>query len=228
MTTPQTNLSNVAVSVPEEQLRAQIYRLLARFLANPPNRSDLDAAAAMQGDDTDFGKAIAAFSKAASSADIDEVSEEYHDLFIGLTRGELLPFASYYLTGFLNEKPLAKLRSAMSAQGVEADPKVSEPEDHIAAVLDIMAGFILGDFGLPLSLDQQKEFYDEHIRSWAPHFFRDLESAKASRLYAKLAPVGRIFLEIEETAFSMVEPTAEPKTEAKAEPLAKPMIEESN
>lgn len=191
---------------PEDELRAQLYHFLARFLASPPSREELGIAAGMQEDapeESDLGEAFHTFSRLAARTDAETAEREYHDLFIGVGRGELLPYGSYYLTGFLHEKPLAKLRNDMQQLGIERSPEVSEPEDHIAALLDMMAGLITGEFGEPASLSEQKQFFDTHIASWAKHFFADLEGAKASVLYAALGTIGRHFMEIEETAFSM-------------------------
>ncbi len=80
---------------------------------------------------------------------------------------------------------------------------MKEPEDHIAALMDMMAGLISGEFGEPASLEEQKRFFEAHIASWASHFFADLEGAKSSVLYAALGTIGRHFMAIEETAFSM-------------------------
>lgn len=188
---------------PEDELRAHLYRLLARFLAAPPRREDLALAAAISGDDTALGKAVDTFAHVAARTDPEQAAQEYHDLFIGLGRGELLPYGSYYLTGFLNEKPLAVLRDDMARLGIARDPAVKEPEDHIAALMDMMAGLILGEFDASAALDEQKRFFDAHVASWAPHFFADLEAAKASVLYAALGAIGRHFMAIEETAFAM-------------------------
>ena len=98
-----TNLEQVSE---EEALRAQLYGLLAHFLARPPEADALASAAGLTGDDSDLGKALAGFAKLAAKTDHGQISQEYHDLFIGVGRGELLPYASYYLTGFLNEKPI--------------------------------------------------------------------------------------------------------------------------
>lgn len=188
---------------PEDELRAQLYHFLARFLASPPDNTGLESAAKMDGDDTELGKAFGVFANLASRTDVNKVGQEYQDLFIGVGRGELLPYGSYYLTGFLHEKPLAKLRDDMGRLGIEREPGVKEPEDHIAALMDMMAGLITGQFGAPAPLAEQKQFFDTHIASWASHFFADLEGAKSSVLYAALGTIGRHFMEIEETAFSM-------------------------
>jgi len=189
---------------PEDLLRAQCYRLIARFLSAPPSAADLERAAALSGDDSDLGRAVATFARVCAGSDAAGIASEYHDLFIGLARGELVPYGSYYLTGFLHEKPLAKLRQDMARLGVEREADVSEPEDHIASLCEMMAGFIDGSLARPLSLEEQKAFFKTHIGSWAPVLFRDMETAKASVLYATLGSVGRIFLDIEEGAFSMV------------------------
>lgn len=188
---------------PEDELRANVYRLLARWLADAPSSSDLSIASSLNGDDTPFGAAIRTFSHMSGRVDSEDANQEYHDLFIGVGRGELLPYASYYMTGFLNEKPLAKLRNDMVKLRIERDPDVKEPEDHIAALMEMMAGLITGEYGEPASLTEQKQFFDTHIGPWAEHFFADLEGAKHSVLYASLATVGRLFVEIEGTAFSM-------------------------
>src|SRR4029453_4869731 len=83
---------------PEDMLRAQCYRLLARFLSSPPTAADLADGARLTGDDSDLGRAISAFAHVCARSQVAAVAEEYHDLFIGLARGELVPFGSYYLT----------------------------------------------------------------------------------------------------------------------------------
>ncbi len=187
----------------EDELRAHLYRLVARFLAAAPDRSDLALAAGMTGDESALGQAVQTFAHLCAHTDPEQAGQEYHDLFIGVGRGELLPFGSYYLTGFLHEKPLAKLREDMTRLGIERDPAVKEPEDHVAALMDMMAGLITGEFGAPASLERQKTFFESHLATWIGHFFADLEAAKSSVLYAALGSIGRLFIEIEETAFSM-------------------------
>lgn len=193
-----------SVALAEEDVaRAHLYRLLARLLARPATADEIAFIASMGGDETELGQRIAALAEIAGRVDSTEIPLEYQDLFIGLGRGELVPYGSYYLTGFLQEKPLARLRQEMAAIGIERDPEVKEPEDHIAALMDMMAGLILGEFGEPASLDTQRRFFHGHVASWAKHFFRDLEGAGSSALYAAVGGVGRVFMDIEEVAFSM-------------------------
>lgn len=201
--------TDIAVVSDEDALRAQFYRLLARFLTAPPTQSDLNYASGLQGGDTPLGKAVHAFSRVAASTGLTAADDEYHALFIGVGRGELLPYGSYYLTGFLHEKPLARLRKDMARHGLEANPAATEPEDHAAALFDMMATLIDGriavDGGISrqLTLKEQKDFFDAHIASWMPLFFRDLEGATSSVFYAALAGIGSRFLEIESAAFEM-------------------------
>ena len=188
----------------EDALRAQLYSLLAFYLRAAPDQSGLDIAKQMDGDDTPIGKAITAFAKVAAKTDPETISQEYHDLFIGVGRGELLPYGSYYLTGFLNEKPLAKLRADMAVIGIERQPHVKEPEDHIAALCEMMSGLIEGTFEQTTDITKQKDFYQKHLAPWAGHFFADLEAARSSVFYACLGSVGAAFIDIENAAFEMV------------------------
>merc|ERR1712086_752479 len=112
----------------------------------------------MGSDDSSIGKAIKILAKLASSLDLHAIRDEYVRIFIGVGRGEILPFASYYLTGFLKDKPLAKLRNDMKEIGIEIEADVKEPEDHIASLFDIMSGLILGKFSKKFSIEDQKEF----------------------------------------------------------------------
>ncbi|KIN70320.1 Chaperone, TorD family [Sulfitobacter noctilucae] len=187
----------------EDRLRADLYNFLGLMLSAPPDQMLLDQCAGLSGDDSEIGKAIAGLSRVAKASKPAKVESEFNALFVGLGRGELLPYASYYLTGFLNEKPLATLRSDMAARAMTRPANVFEPEDNIASLMEMMAGMIVGRFGAPASLDSQKTFFNKHIAPWAGHFFADLEAAKNSILYASLGTVGREFMEIEREAFRM-------------------------
>jgi len=187
----------------EDRMRADLYDFLGLLLAGPPNRSLLKQTAALQGDDTPLGGAVAALARIAQHSAPPALEREFNALFIGLGRGELLPYASYYLTGFLNEKPLAGLRRDMAARGMTRAPNVYEPEDNIASCMEMMAGLITGRFGDPAPLADQTTFFNRHIGPWAGHFFTDLEAARNSVFYAPVGAVGRIFMGIETQAFRM-------------------------
>ncbi|MDA7426680.1 TorD/DmsD family molecular chaperone [Thalassococcus lentus] len=188
----------------EDRLRADLYNFMGLILSGPPDEMLLAQTASLTGDDSVLGQGIGTLAKMAKLSKPKAVESEYNRLFIGLGRGELLPYASYYLTGFLNEKPLAILRRDMAARGLTRADNVFEPEDNIASLLEMMGALIVGRFGQPAALDDQKTFFNRHLGPWATHFFTDLEGAKNSVFYASVGTVGRAFMEIEAEAFRLV------------------------
>ena len=190
--------------IPEEDaLRAQCYGLLSRLLVASPTDDVLDMVGAITGDETELGQGLNALAAAARAVTAETIVDEYEELFIGVGRGELLPYSSYYLTGFLHEKPLAKLRIEMVRLGIAYGDDVKEPEDHIGALCEMMAGLITGVYGEPADLVTQQRFFDTHIGEWAPKFFEDLEAAKASAFYMPVGTIGRLFMEVEAQAFNL-------------------------
>ena len=187
----------------EDRLRADLYNFLGLILSAPPDEMLLAQTAGLSGDDTALGQAIATLAKMARVTRPKAVESEYNRLFIGLGRGELLPYASYYMTGFLNEKPLAALRQDMTRHGLARAETVFEPEDNIASLMEMMGAMIVGRFGTPAPVATQKEFFNRHIATWAGHFFADLEGAKGSVFYAPVGSIGRTFMEIEAEAFRL-------------------------
>ncbi|MEO1102560.1 MAG: molecular chaperone TorD family protein [Pseudomonadota bacterium] len=187
-----------------EALRADVYGLLANLLSAAPDGVQLANVAALHGDDTPIGRAVDGLAQAARESDPSTLAREYDALFIGLGRGALLPYGSYYLTGFLNEKPLAILRSHMARLDIVRTEGVTEPEDHIASLCETMAGLIRGTFGAPAPLAEQEAFFNTHIGPWAGHFFADLESARPARFYVHVGRIGRAFIDIEYDAFRML------------------------
>lgn len=195
--------ARIADVAEEDALRADLYDFISAMLAAPPSADLLKKAAALTGDDSDIGRGIKALSTIAGAMTPATARAEFEALFIGLGRGELMPYGSYYLTGFLNEKPLATLRNDMARLGIERAPNVYEPEDNIASLAEMMAGMIRGRFFTAASLAEQKRFFNTHIGPWAGHFFSDLEAAKNSVLYAPVGAIGRAFVDIEKEAFRM-------------------------
>ncbi|WP_299962564.1 molecular chaperone [uncultured Roseobacter sp.] len=187
----------------EDRLRADIYNYLGLLLARPADQMLLDQTAHLQGDDSALGQAISGLARVAKVSKPAAVEREFTALFIGLGRGELLPYASYYLTGFLNEKPLAQLRRDMAAHQMTRSETCFEPEDSMAALMEMMGGMIVGRFGAAASLAHQRNFYNSHIAPWATHFYSDLEAAKSSIFYASVGAVGKAFMEVEKEAFRM-------------------------
>ena len=188
----------------EEHSRALLYGLLAMLLVKPPDDTLLDEVSRLKAKSADpLGNALGALARVARTATAGSVETEFNALFIGVGRGELLPYCSYYMTGFLNEKPLAELRRDMDRLSIQRTPEVSEPEDHIASLMEMMGGLILGRFGEPADLRAQKEFFDRHVGIWAGHFFADLESAKNSVFYAPVGSAGNAFIELEKESFKL-------------------------
>jgi len=189
----------------EDALRARFYGLLAHLLAGPPGSETLENLRHLEGDDTEMGRALAGLAAAADAIAPEQAEAEFNALFIGLSEGELIPYGSYYLTGFLYEKPLADLRWDLDALGIARSEDVSEPEDHIASLCEVMHGLIMGAFGAPVDVRTQQKFFDTHVNSWASRFFTDLETAERAVLYRPIGTVGRTFMAIEREAFSMAE-----------------------
>jgi TorA maturation chaperone TorD len=189
----------------EDALRARFYGLLAHLLASPPGRETLESLRRLEGDDTEMGRGLAGLATVAGTVSPEVAEAEYNALFIGLSEGELIPYGSYYLTGFLYEKPLADLRWDMDALGIARAKGFAEPEDHIASVCEVMHELIMGNLGGAADIGTQRKFFDVHVHSWAPRFFEDLETAEQAVLYRPIGTVGRVFMAIERDAFSMVD-----------------------
>ncbi|MFY9241364.1 MAG: molecular chaperone TorD family protein [Roseovarius sp.] len=187
-------------------LRAQQWALISALLLKAPDRDTLDLLAGLAGDDTALGQAYRVLAETAASADVDTVSREYFEVFVGVGRGELLPYASFYLTGFLNERPLADLRRDLGMMGIERAEGRFEPEDHIATIAEVMAGLAAGEFDasvLGCGAAGEAGFFARHLQPWAAQFFDDLAVAPSARFYRAVAEVGRIFVDIETRAFAL-------------------------
>lgn len=183
--------------------RARLFALLGRLLVAAPDAGLLAALAGLRGDRTPLGDAYRALAAAAAATDTVAAEREYHDLFIGLGRGELLAYASYYLSGFLHERPLAELRGEMLRLGLERAAGVAESEDHIASECEVYAGLLSGGFaGGPR---EAEAFFERHLRPWAGRFFADLEKAEAARFYRAVGAMGRVVIGIEQAALGLPE-----------------------
>jgi len=185
-----------------DRARSSEYALLAALLLSPPDAGLLTRLSGLEGDAaTLLGQAHAALGRSAETASAEGVKREYDELFIGVGRGELLPYASYYLTGFLNERPLARLRGDMIRLGIERAEDHSDPEDHIGTLCEIMSGLAGNHF--TASEGEERDFFERHIAPWAGRFFADLETAKNARFYRAVGMIGRLFIDIEGEGFAM-------------------------
>jgi TorA maturation chaperone TorD len=183
-----------------ERARAQEYALLATLLLRSPDAELIGRLASLGGDATSLGAVHATLGAAASLTDEAKAGREFFDLFSGIGKGELLPYASHYLTGSLYGRPLARLRETFQRLGIERAIGHSEPEDHVALLCEIMSGLISGEISGPLGAD--RSFFEDHLAPWIGRFFADLERAQSANFYSRVGSVGRVFVRIEEKAFA--------------------------
>lgn len=165
----------------------------------------LDASA-----DGPLGAAWADLGDAARVIEPEPLDDEFHDLFIGVGRGELVPYASWYRTGFLMDRPLVALRRDLALLGFERNASVSEPEDHAAALAETMG--LLADPVEGQDDSTQRLFFSEHIDSWMPDFFADLQSARKADFYRVVGRVGAAFVEFERGWLGAETPRADART----------------
>ena len=188
----------------EDNLRAAFYGLVAKLLVAPPDETRLAWLRGLAGDSSALGLAVAELASAAA-VDAAEAEDEFNALFIGISRGEVVPYGSWYQAGFLHEKPLAVLRDDMARLGVAQAEGIAESEDHMASLCEMMQGLIDGAFGAAADLPTQRAFFGAHLAPWAGQFFTDLETARSARLYQPVGRMGRLFVEIETEAFRMLD-----------------------
>ena len=181
--------------------RAQEYALLAALLTRAPDAELLSRISQLRADASPLGLAHAALAEAAEQTNAERVEREFFDLFIGLGRGELLPYGSYYLTGFLHERPLARLREDLSRIRIVRAEGIVEPEDHAGILCEIMSG--LASRRLPAPSGSDRLIFEKHMAPWIGRFFTDMENAAAADFYRRLGTLGRVYIEIETEAFDM-------------------------
>lgn len=206
-TTAETDSPDIqaatSAALTEEQLyRAGAYGLLASLLREIPDESVLDRLNDLSGIDSstdELSFAMSMMGLAASKSNPVAIDDEYHNLFIGLGRGELVPYGSWYMTGFLMERPLAVLRDDLQKLGYARSVSTHEPEDHVAALSEVMSMMIRED----RSHQDQKSFFNAHINCWFDRFFEDLSNAKTAVFYRSVGRFGQAFFKLERTYFSM-------------------------
>ena len=181
--------------------RALEYALLATLLLRAPDAALLSRLSSLRGDATPLGVAHIALADAAARARTDAVEREFFALFIGIGRGELLPYGSYYLTGFLHERPLARLREDLAAIGVTRSEATAEPEDHAGILCEIMSGLASG--ALPAPAGSDLTIFERHMAPWIGRFFADLERAEAADFYRSVGALGRTLIALEAEAFEL-------------------------
>ncbi|USR78523.1 molecular chaperone [Photobacterium damselae] len=183
-------------------LRIEIYNLLAHLLRQSPSQdvldwlADLDVEGTNDPHQSSMAAAWPLLKLAAQKATPIAVAEEYQDLFIGIGRGAVVPYGSWYLTGSLMEMPLAHLRSDLKQLGYERNESVKEPEDHIAALLEVMAMLVEGG-----DEHLQRTFFNRHLAPWCEKVSTDIKTAKSAVFYTAVGELALQFLTVEKTRF---------------------------
>ena len=192
----------------EETARSELYGLLALVFYAPPTSeliADLRAAA------TDAPAAGAfleepwrALVGAARELTDEAIRAEFNTLFGGMGKPEVYLYGSHFLSGFLNEKPLAKLRTDLASLGLGRDDAMSETEDHVAYLCEVMRYLIASDDVAVANLTRQRDFFATHLQPWVNTLCDDLEGHPHARFYAAVAGLTRAFMAVEAQGFDML------------------------
>ena len=187
-------------------IRARVYRLLGVLLANPPQNELINTIKTIDLPENQLAIPMTTAWRALRDASVDttiveSLKLEFHNLFIGVGRGELVPYASWYLSGLLLSKPLAALRKSLSDLGMQRKDGINEPEDHIAALCEVMSMLILE--GGENSFADQEHFFSQYMKSWASEFFNDLQQAPSAQFYKAVGKLGSVFIDVEKQYFSI-------------------------
>ena len=186
----------------EQQYRAAAYSILAALLRDLPNQQTLEQVAQfaqVEIDEDELLLAMSSLGLAVESINNSQINDEYHELFIGLGRGELVPYGSWYLTGYLMEQPLSILRDDLKQLGFERDESVTEPEDHIAALCEVMSMMISSS----VDWNTQTQFFEKHLSPWCEKFFTDLENAESASFYQSVGRFGSAFFKMDKHYLQM-------------------------
>lgn len=177
----------------EDSWRANTYRLIARLLIEPIDTDlKLSLSKLSKSDEASaLGLAWNHLSESAGRLDLKAMTDEFQTLFISPTRSELMPYACWYLTGFLMDKPLARLRADLRELGLERQAKNKEPEDHVSALCESMSLLIETNDA------RQSVFFDQHLAPWIGLFFKDLRTSAKACFYRDVAALGEAFIEFE-------------------------------
>ncbi len=203
------NEPEAGVVFPEDQARAEIYALLGNLFYQPPSAELLKTIATTQtlcndGSVSGFFRAWHALQEAAANADAEAVKDEFDTAFIGTGRQPVMLYGSFYLAGFLHEKPLAQLRDELTKMGLARSGDSHETEDHISALCDVMRFLIAGDHDrLPAALSVQHDFFQRHINSWNTQLCAAVIAATQTHFYKLVAHFMREFFAIENESFDI-------------------------
>ena len=198
----------VSSALDEETARAEVYGLLSQLYYAPPTPELLSALRVAVTEAPAEGafleepwRELVGVARAMGDA---AVAAEYDALFGGVGKPEVYLFGSHYLSGFLNEKPLARLRDELAALGLARDEAMPETEDHVAYVFEVMRYLIAGDDVAVANLTRQRSFFTEHLQPWANDLCDAISAHPKARFYAVLANFTRAFISVEAQGFDML------------------------
>nr|WP_264302016.1 MULTISPECIES: molecular chaperone [Vibrio] len=180
-------------------MRTEIYLVLSALFRSAPSEEMIEFLTSLEVEPSESAmqKAWIALQQAAKDSNREALEDEYQDLFIGIGRGEVMPFGSWHMTGAMMEKPLAEIRHDLELLGFERDENVKEPEDHIAALCEVMS-MLTGE-----EEDLQQAVFNKHIAPWFSSFTQQLENAESANFYKPAAQLCEAFLTLEQVRFSV-------------------------
>lgn len=183
----------------EQTLRTEIYLVLSALFRSAPSEEMIEFLTSLEVEPSESAmqKAWIALQQAAKDSNREALEDEYQELFIGIGRGEVMPFGSWHMTGAMMEKPLAEIRHDLELLGFERDENVKEPEDHIAALCEVMS-MLTGE-----EEDLQQAVFNKHIAPWFNSFTQQLENAESTNFYKPAAQLCEAFLTLEQVRFSV-------------------------
>ncbi len=183
----------------EQTLRTEIYLVLSALFRSAPSEEMIEFLTSLEVEPSESAmqKAWIALQQAAKDSNREALEDEYQDLFIGIGRGEVMPFGSWHMTGAMMEKPLAEIRHDLELLGFERDENVKEPEDHIAALCEVMS-MLTGE-----EEDLQQAVFNKHIAPWFNSFTQQLENAESANFYKPAAQLCEAFLTLEQVRISV-------------------------
>ncbi|WP_373888883.1 molecular chaperone [Massilia sp. ST3] len=197
----------------EDQARADLYALLSRLLLAPPDAELLDALAnadpiLAQGGELALEQAWEQLTLASGVMDPQAVADEFAQLFISIGTPPVNPYGSRYLSGYINDAPLAALRADLARLGLARVRGVGEFEDHLGALCETMRLLVAGAPGIPRrTLAEQKSFFEAHLAPWYARAVADISAAEGANYYRLIAKLAGVFLAIEAEAFVVGEET---------------------
>ena len=193
----------------EETARAELYGLIATLFSAPPDEAMLGQlrvaateAPAAGGFLEEPWRQLVATARAQSAR---QIAQEHDALFAGIGKPEVYLFASHHLSGFLNEKPLAALRTDLTQMGLSRDETLPETEDHVSYLCEVMRYLIAGDDVAVANLTRQSEFFARHLQPWLPALCDALQAHPSAQFYAALGGLLRAFTSVEAQGFDMLD-----------------------